>query len=76
MAVVGAHHRVEYVLAPLIHVVFGTNRNSFHEFLWSYDMFHSVMKLFSQLAMGDKHKSDHSLTPPWTPKQMALIAMR
>jgi hypothetical protein len=26
-------------------------------------MFHRMMKLFSQLAMRDKHKSDHSLLP-------------
>ena len=63
MAIIRTRDRFENVLAALIHVIFGADGNGLDEFLRAYDVFHRVMKLFSQLAMSDKHKSDHSLLP-------------
>jgi hypothetical protein len=63
MTIIGTQDGIENVLAALIHVIFGADGNGLDEFLWAYDMLHRVVKLFSQLAMRDKHKSDHSLLP-------------
>ena len=62
--VIGAHHGFEDVLPTLIHIVFGTDRNGFDQFLRTDDMLDRMPELFSQLAMGDKHHSDHLKNAP------------
>jgi hypothetical protein len=62
--IIGAGNRPNNVLPPLIHVVFRTDRDSLNEFLRTNDMLDCMPKLFSQLAMSDKHKSDHDITAP------------
>jgi hypothetical protein len=64
MSVIGRRNGLQYVLASLIHIVFGTDRYSFYEFLRTNDMLDCMAKLFSQLAMSDKHKSDHDVNAP------------
>ncbi len=64
MAVVCAGHRFENVLPSLIHVVLRTDTDRFDEFLRTDDVLDRMTELFSQLAMSDKHKSDHDITAP------------
>ncbi len=42
----------------------GPIADGFDEFLRPDDMLDGMSKLFSQLAMSDKHKSDHDITAP------------
>jgi hypothetical protein len=64
MSVVCACDSLKNILPSLVHVVLGTNRDGLDEFLRTNDMLHRMPKLFSQLAMSDKHKSDHDITAP------------
>jgi hypothetical protein len=64
MAIVGTGNRFENILPPLIHVVLGADADRLDEFLRTDDMLDRMTKLFSQLAMRDKHKSDHDTTAP------------
>ncbi|GES52600.1 hypothetical protein Rhsp01_51050 [Rhizobium sp. NBRC 114257] len=64
MPVVGTGNGLQNILPPLVHVVFGTNAYRFYELLRTNDMLDSMPKLFSQLAMSDKHKSNHDITAP------------
>jgi hypothetical protein len=63
MAVICLAHGIDNVLPALVHVVFGADRYGFDEFLRSDDMLDCMTKLLSQLAMSDKHKSDHENCP-------------
>jgi hypothetical protein len=80
VTIVGTRHRFENILPPLIHVVFGADADRFDEFLRTDDVFDRMTKLFSQLAMSDKHKSDHDITAPsgvckrWAQYRNAAIA--
>ena len=59
MAFICAHDRVKNILPTLIHVVFRPDAHCFKPLLRPDDMFQGMTKFFSQLAMSDKHKSDH-----------------
>jgi hypothetical protein len=64
MTIVGARNCLQNILPPLIHIVFGADTDRLDEFLRTDDVLDSMTKLFSQLAMSDKHKSDHDITAP------------
>jgi hypothetical protein len=55
---------LDNIVPPPVHVVFRADRDGFDEFLRTNDMLDGMTKLFSQLAMSDKHKSDHDITAP------------
>ena len=59
MTLVGFHHRFQDILTPLVHVVLGTDADGLDGLLRTDDMFEGVPEFLRQLAMGDKHQSDH-----------------
>ncbi|MNL34736.1 hypothetical protein D3C87_1567240 [compost metagenome] len=59
MALVDVSHGVEDILPTLIHVVLWADANGLDSFLRTDNMLERMSEFLSQLAMGDKHKSDH-----------------
>ncbi len=59
VAFIGLFDGIEDILTPLIHVVLGAYADGLDSFLRTDDMLQSMPKLIRQLAMSDKHKSDH-----------------
>ncbi|AUW45096.1 hypothetical protein CUJ84_Chr004794 [Rhizobium leguminosarum] len=76
MAIIGTGNGFQNVLPSLVHVVFGANTDRLDEFLRTDDVLDSMTKLFSQLAMSDKHKSDHDITAPIDANGGPNIAMQ
>ncbi len=74
MAVIHPVHRVQDILTSLIHVVFGANADGFDVLLRPYHMLQRMSELISQLAMRDKHKSDHNEITPRYNDTLGLVS--
>ena len=52
------------ILTTLLHIIIGTDTNGFEIFLRADNMLNSMMKLFGQPSVRNKHESDHYKTAP------------
>ncbi|GMB83336.1 hypothetical protein NN6n1_41190 [Shinella zoogloeoides] len=59
MALVGPVDGLQDVLAALVHVVLRADADRLYGLLRTDNMFKGMTEFLRQLAMGDKHQSDH-----------------
>jgi hypothetical protein len=59
IAAFDARNGSDNIQAPLVHIIFGSDADGFKCGLRPNHMLKGMPELFSELAMGDKHQSDH-----------------
>lgn len=60
MTGINGTYRIQYVIAPLFHIVVGADGNGFQLFLPSDDVLERCAEFLGQSAMGDNHETDHA----------------